>query len=618
MTTPQNTQALRWTLALLAACVAMLIFAFSASSNVTPELPQPVAKKYYKLWFKNNAPPLSIHDELKWWPDLKKIYKKNGYNPIWLDGFKLNRSGELLRTLIWETISDGQQLTDYHYEIIESKLNQANHHPRELTALDLILTDAFLNFTKDSLSGKLTPDRDDAAHSNLSKVKIKNQLQIQRLDVLAVLEGYTNHDNIGEFLQNLSPQHQGYLQMRATLARYLRLSIEHPWLPIPQGPTLSLGQRHEQVFLIRKRLILLGDLNQALPQEPKVPTQQSFSYNSSYPSTKDKIRIDAKLQAIEAELVNIDPLQHSVYLYDYEIQQAIEIFQSRHNLEVNGNADKETRKLLNIPIKQRAKQLALNMKRWRHLPPNLGDRYIFVNMANFDLAYIEQGIKMASMKVIIGKPYRRTPIMSGKIDTVVINPYWNVPYRIAVKDILPKLKKNSNYLHSHHLEVLPNWNNDSSPIDTANIDWKRQSSRNFKYRFRQPPGPNNSLGNVKFLFPNDYSIYLHDTPKRNLFSESQRTLSSGCIRVEKPVQLAALILNSQNGWHQQAIETRINNRKNTHIRLKDPVPVYLMYWTAWVSKDGNVHFRDDFYDRDELSTSTAAITESKHYQAINI
>jgi len=202
MTTTQNTQALRWTLVLLAACVAMLIFAFSASSDVTPELPQPVAKKYYKLWFKNNTPPPSIQDELKWWLDLKKIYQKNGYNPIWLDGFKLNRSGELLRTLIWETISDGQQFSGYHYEIIESKLNQANHHPRELTVLDLILTDAFLNFTKDSLSGKLTPDRDDAAHSNLSKVKIKNQLQIQRLDVLAVLEGYTNHDNIGEFLQN--------------------------------------------------------------------------------------------------------------------------------------------------------------------------------------------------------------------------------------------------------------------------------------------------------------------------------------------------------------------------------------------------------------------------------
>lgn len=601
----------------------MFIMAFSASSDVSPKLPQPVAKKYYKLWFENNTPPKSVHSELKWWPDLKNIYQKNGYNPIWLDGFTLNTSGELLRTLIWETISDGQQLTGYHYEIIESKLNMANHHPRNLTALDLILTDAFLSFTKDSLSGKLTPDRDDAAHSNLSKVKLKSQPQIQRLDVLAVLENYITQNNIGQFLQNLSPQHQGYLQMRATLARYLRLSIEHPWLPIPQGPTLSLGQRHEQVFLLRKRLILLGDLKQSLPQEPQISAQQTISYKPSQNASnkhslafekgknKDKDVINTKLQAIEAELVKIDPLQHSVYLYDYEVQQAVKTFQNRHSLDNSGVLDSSTRALLNIPIKQRAKQLALNMKRWRHLPPNLGERYIFVNMANFDLAYIEHERKMASMKVIIGKPYRRTPIMSGKIDTVVINPYWNVPYRIAVKDILPKLKKDPSYLQSHQLEVLPNWNNDATTIDTAEIDWKTQSSRNFKYRFRQPPGPNNSLGNVKFLFPNDYSIYLHDTPKRNLFSESQRTLSSGCIRVEKPVELASLVLNSQRGWDQQSIETRINQRKNTHIRLQEPVPVYLMYWTAWVSKDGDVHFRDDFYDRDEIPTSAAQLELSQ-------
>jgi len=423
---------------------------------------------------------------------------------------------------------------------------------------------------------------------------------VQRLDALAVLDGYVNRKNIGQFLQNLSPQHQGYLQMRTSLARYLRLSNEHPWLAIPNGPTLSLGQRREQVFLIRKRLVLLGDLQQALPQEPRTSTEQTLSYKPAYPATHTKELINNKLQAIEAELVKIDPLQHSVYLYDYEIQQAVRNFQSRHNIEINGLIDSKTRTLLNIPIKQRAKQLALNMKRWRHLPPNLGDRYIFVNMANFDLAYIEHGIKKSHMKVIIGKPYRRTPIMSGKIDTVVINPYWNVPYRIAVKDILPKLKRDADYLRSHHLEVLPNWNNDSPTIDVANIDWKLQSSRNFKYRFRQPPGPDNSLGNVKFLFPNDYSIYLHDTPKRNLFSESLRTLSSGCIRVEKPIELAALILNSQSGWDQPRIQARINKRKNTHIRLQDPVPVYLMYWTAWVSKEGRVHFRDDFYDRDEI------------------
>ena len=601
---------------LLACCIGMFIFAFSASSKVEPELPQPVAKKYFKQWLKESKPPPPISSQLKWWPYLKNIYRQNGYNLIWINGFQLNRSGELLRTLVWETIADEQIKPEYHYKIIESKLKAQDHHPQALTALDLILTDAFLSFAKDSLSGKLTPDRDDAAHNHLSKVKIKlkQQYEVHQLDVLAVLDEYLNQNNIGQFLQYLFPQHQGYLQMREALAHYLRLSIDHKWLPIPSGPTLSLGQRHEQIFLIRRRLVLLGDLDQELPQEPKSHSSPSLSYIHN--TQNDQYQ--KELQNIEAQLVQIDPLQHSVYLYDYEMQQAVKLFQTRHGLEPTGKVDAKTRTLLNTPIKDRAQQLALNMKRWRHLPPELGERYIFVNMANFDLAYIENGMKVADMKVIIGKPYRRTPIMSGKIDTVVINPYWNVPYRIAVKDILPKVRKDPSYLQSHNLQVLPNWDDEMAPVDTSEIDWNTISTRPFKYRFRQPPGPDNSLGNVKFLFPNDYSIFLHDTPKRDLFNESKRALSSGCIRVEKPLLLAKHILGKQQSWNEQAINERVGQRKNTYIRLNDPVPVYLMYWTAWVSKDGQVQFRDDIYGRDKKPLLQRTMEASRGQQTLSI
>jgi murein L,D-transpeptidase YcbB/YkuD len=223
-----------------------------------------------------------------------------------------------------------------------------------------------------------------------------------------------------------------------------------------------------------------------------------------------------------------------------------------------------------------------------------------VNIARFTLDVVEDEQTVLTMRIIVGKPYRDTPVFSSNITYLVVNPFWNVPPRIAVEDKLPLIRQDASYLARNHIKVFQGWGAETREIDPTTINWSKVSSEKFPYRLLQTPGPFNALGQVKFILPNPFDVYLHDTPSRELFSRAIRTFSSGCIRIEKPLELAVYVLRENQRWTQESITAIIERRREQAIKLPAPLPVHLLYWTAWVEADGIVHFREDIYQRDTL------------------
>jgi murein L,D-transpeptidase YcbB/YkuD len=283
-------------------------------------------------------------------------------------------------------------------------------------------------------------------------------------------------------------------------------------------------------------------------------------------------------------------------IYDDELVAGVKLFQSRQGLKPTGYVGQETLSQLNIPVDERISTIILNMERWRWIPKSLEPDYLLVNIPEYRLHVFEKGQEKMTMKVIVGKTLNSTPIFSDKLEYVVLSPYWNVPMSILKSELVPKLIKNPNYLDKLEMEVVTS---KGQQIDPSTINWGSINESNFKYIVRRRPGPKNDLGDVKFIFPNSKNIYLHDTPNDALFSQTERGFSHGCVRVEKPIDLAVYLLRNVKGYDQSKILKIISERKEKYVTLKQKLPVYLVYFTAWADANGIVNFRDDLYGHDK-------------------
>jgi murein L,D-transpeptidase YcbB/YkuD len=293
-------------------------------------------------------------------------------------------------------------------------------------------------------------------------------------------------------------------------------------------------------------------------------------------------------------------------VFDEDLDTGVRHFQRRHGLDVDGVVGPATLSALNASADERVRRIEVNMERWRWLPQDLGRRYVIVNIANFELDVVEAEQEVMTMRVIVGRDYRRTPVFSGKMTYIVLSPYWHVPPSLAVKDILPQVRSDPGYLSRKGFKVFQGWGADTKEIDPGSVDWSKVTGTNFNYRFRQDPGPVNALGRVKFMLPNKFDVYLHDTPSPDLFEKSARAFSSGCIRIEKPIELVEYVLRGDPKWNRDAVLAAIDRRVEQTVQLREPIPVHLLYWTAWVDAAGTVHFRDDIYSRDKLLAEALA------------
>jgi len=358
-------------------------------------------------------------------------------------------------------------------------------------------------------------------------------------DLARVLEEALEQNKIAEALQELAPRAKGYVQLREMLHKYRKVQQEGGW-PVVAGS--APGKT------LRARLAASGDLHE---------------------SSKGN---------------------------DKGVTEALRRFQRRHGLAETGTVNAATLAALNVPVSERIRQIELNLERWRWMPDELGSRYILVNIPSYKMQVFEEGKPVMESKVVVGKQERQTPSFTANMAYLVLSPKWYVPRSIAVKDKLPQLKRNPQALARQGIRV---YNSAGQQINPGSINWRAVSASNFNYQLRQDAGPRNALGGIKFMFPNPYSIYLHDTPSRELFSRNQRTYSSGCIRISNPVELAEYLLKHDPKWNKDTIKTASTSGKQRVVNLPREVPVYLLYWTAWVDADGLLNFRDDIYKRDK-------------------
>ena len=484
---------------------------------------------------------------------IPSFYLKRKFSPAWM-----GENGEfLLADDFLEEIKDCKKHAlnpeYYHIKAIETLLKTVrdNHHLPSLmyqdiaADLDILLTDTFLLFSSHLLFGLVNPET----------VHIKGESFDPDIDLAGVLNNALENHTIRKTLQNLSPHHQEYLNLQSALKTYRELAAKDESLRIPFGETLKHGVSHEQVRKLRNRLIFLGDL-----KATKTPNPTFF---------------------------------------DDDLEKAVKRFQLRHGLTVDGLAGHQTVAALNIPVWKKLRQIELNMERWRWLPRDLGTKYILVNIANFKLSVVEHSRPIMEMRVVAGKRYRKTPVFSGKMQFLVINPFWNIPTKLAVRDLAPRVCLNPSYLTTKHIKVYKNWRQDSPEIDPALVSWCTMTRKSyFPYKLQQVSGPHNLLGKIKFIFPNKYAVYLHDTPNKSLFDETLRDFSSGCIRVEKPELLAQFLLKSDPRWTEEAILDLLKSSARKAISLNEHVPVHLVYITAWVDNNGTVHFIKDVYKQD--------------------
>ncbi len=334
------------------------------------------------------------------------------------------------------------------------------------------------------------------------------------------------------------------------LKQYQHIAQQGGWPKLSDGPSLRRGVSDPNVELLRRRLALTSDLAAAVSQ-------------------------------------NSDQFGEA-------LEQAVIRFQRRNGIEPDGIVGPETLATLNIPVSSRLKQIRVNLNRWGRMPGFLGEHFVLVNQAGFELEVISGDHLVLEMRVIVGKNYRQTPIFSDEIQYVDVNPVWNVPVSIAKKDLVPKFAKDPSFPAANGFEAFEN----GKRLDVQSIDWNAYSDGRLPFELKQKAGPQNALGRVKIMFPNKYNVYLHDTPTRGLFDKTVRAFSSGCIRLENPIDLVRHLLAGNPSSDLSLLDAALQSGKTVRIPLKQKVPVHLVYMTAWLDRAGQMQFRPDIYGRD--------------------
>ena len=480
---------------------------------------------------------------------VEDFYNGRKYQPAWSHNGHLVETEALIKAAE-EAYGDGLTPDYYHLSLIKSIVGKAQQKESALDQagladLDILLTDAFLTLSCHFSGGCVNPVTIEAEWFAKQRT----------VDVSSVLEQALRERQIRESLASLPPERDSYGGLKQALGKYRDLLLKGEWPLVSGGSVLKKDLVSERVLELRKRLVASGDL--------------------------------------EAEGTEGGDL------FDEKLEQAVILFQKRHGLKADGSVGPITLNALNVPLEQRIRQMELNMERMRWIPGNVDQRSIVVNIANFELNVIEKEKTVLSMRAVVGKPFQRTPVFTAKMTYIVINPSWNVPVSIAQKEILKKIQNEPQYLSKQNITVLRGWGPREKKIDPETIDWSRINANTLAYRFRQESGPLNPLGRIKFILPNKFDVYLHDTPSRGLFSENVRTFSHGCTRVEKPVELGEYVLQDDPRWSREKLLAEIEKGSEQTILLPHPLHVHFIYLTAWVDEEGVLQFRNDVYKRDK-------------------
>ena len=467
---------------------------------------------------------------------IPELYENRQFRPAWTDQTNVDAALKAIYT----SSEQGLNPSDFHAEHLDEAL--ANPKP-DLDAradFELLMSDAFVRFAYQMLFGKVDPVALDADWNFGGPIFEE--------DPATVINRHLDAGTLAELIPRAEPEDPFYQQMKAALKRYREIEAAGGWSTIAEGGKLEAGMQDDRVPALRRRLQVTGDLAE---------------------------NADANSNA-----------------FDDQLDEAVKRVQARHGLEADGIVGPGTLGALNVPVEDRINQIRVNLERARWVLHGLAPEYVIVNIAGFRVYLVKDGRDVWTTRAVVGKPYRKTPVFKADMTYVEFNPTWTVPPTILRNDILPKVRENPSYLSEMNFSVV---DSNGNRVEPASVDW---SAGKIPYQIVQEPGPGNALGEIKFMFPNDHFVYLHDTPSKELFERTERTFSSGCIRVDKPFEFAEVLLGADQGMTAEKIEAIRASGKTETVNLETPLPVLLLYWTAEPDADGTVRFLNDVYERD--------------------
>jgi murein L,D-transpeptidase YcbB/YkuD len=469
-----------------------------------------------------------------------KLYSHAHFKRIWTDAAKAKE----LVAAIEDSAKDGLDPEDYNLSQIKALLSKVEltQDPTTVADLDILLSDALARLAYHAFYGKVDPERIDKTW-NLAQVWHGGDGVTTALKML-------NARSLYAAIEELKPRAPMYGRFRHALARYREYEAAGGWKVIPSGPLLAVGKKDARVPAIRHRLAISEDLPKAHDNASEV--------------------------------------------YDEALGRAVEHFQKRHRLPV-GDLGRLTLDAMNVPVSKRIDQIRLNLERARWILRDVPRRLVVVNVAAFEIYYFENDAIVWQNRAQVGREFSQTPQYRDDIQYLVLNPTWTVPPGVLAGTVLPAAKADPDYFKKKNLRVIDPGRGE---IDPKKVDWNSASADDFPYVLRQDPGPNNALGAVKFMFPNQYHVYLHDTPNQSGYDARLRAMSWGCVHVFEPLQLAEKLIADPARWNLAAIKKQVASKKSETVYLEDPVPVMLLYWTVTVAKGGPVEFIPDVYKRD--------------------
>jgi murein L,D-transpeptidase YcbB/YkuD len=476
------------------------------------------------------------------WKDVQAFYALREQTLAWLapDGSTAGtaRALEAVRAAELHGL-DPEEYGSSRFQEAVIALDRGSDIAQAVADLDVRITASLLQLGRHVAVGRLAPKSIDARWNTRRAPP----------DFSALLQAAVAEDSAPRFLDDVQPRHAEYQALRQALSS-LRGQAAAGWPVVPRA-FMKVGRWNAEVVIpLRQRLAAGG----YLPPGAALDSPQ----------------------------------------FDGDVEAGVRAFQSHHRLVATGALDRPTADALNVPMAARITQVILNLDRWRWLPDDLGARHFLVNVPRFHLIARENGKSVMDMRVVVGKRGNETPLFSDRMETVVFSPYWNVPDTIALEETAPAIARDPEFLSRNNMEVV---NVAGKVVPAGDIPWEDPEALE-QFRFRQRPGEGNALGYVKFLFPNEHAVYLHDTPADALFKRIGRAFSHGCVRVEEPDVLARYVLRDQPEWTDEAIHAAMRAGDERHVKLRQPIPVHIVYMTAWVDEQGGLHFEDDVYGYD--------------------
>jgi murein L,D-transpeptidase YcbB/YkuD len=484
---------------------------------------------------------LATGDTIHLGDEVRAFYEARQYQAAWTDDEGFLPRGQALVTALREADEEGLDLADYHGDEIPALLERAKGDVEQDLPVGDLLGNVDLMLTEAYL--RYTTD---VLRGTIDPGAEGLDWKVPREDATdaVLLNRLLDDEDFDAALAELRPQVPFYDGLRTALPRYRQVVANGGWPTVAEGGKLAPGVRDARVAQLRARLVAEGDPVEAPLAQATGPAD----------------------------------------LFDDRLAQAVKHFQDRHGLAEDGAPGGETLKALNVPAAERLQSIQLNLDRWRWLPRELGSHYIIVNVAGFEMAVMKDNAPALAMKVVVGKTGNETPIFRDTLEQIVVNPYWNVPPNIYREEVLPAIQRDPGYLARNNMEMV---------------------GKGASVGVRQRPGPKNALGEVKFLFPNDHDVYMHDTPADALFSRQSRAFSHGCIRLENPRELAYYLFQNAAG-KTRADYDRLVGGGEKWVKLTEKLPVYIVYFTAWPDRDGSVAFYQDIYRRDAMVEKVAA------------